>query len=198
MKQKLKIVLAVFLILVAIFLAVVAVQPDEFRVTRSLDMSVPVADAFTQVDDLHNWENWSPWAKLDPNVTNQFQGALRGTGAVFKWSGNDSVGEGSMRITESLPPNLVRIKLTFIRPFAGENDVEFSFKPEKEKTRVTWTMSGTNNFVGKAMCLFMNMDKMLGGQFEQGLNSMQTAAKKAAEKNEPASTTNPAEAESEN
>jgi hypothetical protein len=121
------------------------------------------------VNEFAKWEAWSPWAKLDPACKNTFEGPSAGTGAVFAWSGNDEVGEGRMTILESKPNEHIRIKLAFIRPFENSCNVDFTFKPEGKDTVVTWTMSGQNNFMGKAVHLCMNMDRMVGGDFEKGL-----------------------------
>jgi len=134
------------------------------------------------VNDFHNWEAWSPWAKLDPAAKATFEGPSTGTGAIFKWAGNKEVGEGSMTITESRPSDLIRIKLEFLRPFEATNSAEFTFKPEGNRTAVTWSMEGKNNFIAKAVCLFMNMDKMVGGQFEQGLAQMKAVVEAAPKK----------------
>jgi uncharacterized protein YndB with AHSA1/START domain len=163
---------AIVAVLVLGFLGVVAMQPNEFSISRSAALAAPVSEVFDQVNDLHKWQAWSPWAKLDPNAKNTFEGAPAGEGAVFRWSGNDEVGEGEMTITESRPGELVRFKLHFIKPMEDTCDTVFTFKPEGEKTTVTWTMSGKNNFMGKAFCLLMNMDKMIGDKFEEGLASM--------------------------
>jgi hypothetical protein len=95
-------------------------------------------------------------------------------GALFKWAGNNQVGEGTMTITESRPSELIRIKLEFLKPFAATNASEFTFTPQGNQTVVTWSMSGKNNLIGKAMSLVMNCDKMVGGQFERGLASMKS------------------------
>jgi hypothetical protein len=108
-----------------------------------------------------------------------YTGAPTGTGAVYAWSGNAEVGEGRTTITESRPNDLVRIKLEFVRPFATINDVEFTFRPEGERTAVTWSMTGRNGFLAKAVHLFMDMDKMVGGQFETGLAQLKAVAEKA-------------------
>jgi hypothetical protein len=105
-----------------------------------------------------------------------------GTGAVYSWAGNSDVGEGRMTITESRPHELVRIKLEFIKPFSATNTTEFTFKPEGNQTAVRWSMAGENNFVSKAMCLFMNMDKMVGGDFEKGLAALKSVSEAAARK----------------
>ena len=111
-----------------------------------------------------------------------FEGPPAGKGAIYKWSGNSDVGEGSMTILESRPNELVQFKLEFIKPMAGFCDTAFELKPEGSQTAVTWTMTGKNNFVGKAMCLFMSMDKVVGGQFDQGLGALKTIAEAEAKK----------------
>jgi len=161
-------------VLILLLVILVAMQPGDFRVVRSASMGAPPADVFAQVNDLHKWEAWSPWAKIDPAMKQTYDGQPAGSGAIYSWNGNSQVGEGRMTITESRPSDLVRIKLEFMRPFAGTNDVEFTFKPEGNETVVTWSMAGTKNFILKAFGLFMSMDKMVGGMFEQGLAQMKT------------------------
>jgi len=165
-------ILLVLAVLVAAFLIVVAIQPDEFRVTRSASITAPPAEIFAKVNNFHQWEAWSPWAKLDPAARNTFSGPESGVGSVFSWSGNSEVGEGSMTLLESRPDELIRIRLDFVKPMQGTNEVEFLFTPGRTHTRVTWTMSGKNNFVGKAVGLVMNCDKMVGGMFEKGLANL--------------------------
>ena len=171
----LKWILAAVGAVVVVFLIVVALQPSDFRVERSATMRAPAPAAFAQVNDFQNWRAWSPWEKLDPALKRQYEGPKAGTGAVYAWQGNKDVGEGRMTITESRPAELVRIRLEFFKPFAATNTAEFSFKPAGDATAVTWTMTGQNNFLSKAMCLFVNMDSMIGGMFEQGLAQMKSA-----------------------
>jgi hypothetical protein len=172
----LKKILIALAAIVVVFVAVVAMQPSDFRIVRTATMSAPAPAVFAQVNDFHNWEAWSPWAKLDPAAKNSFEGPSAGTGAIFRWAGNKEVGEGSMTITESRPSDLIRITLEFLKPFAATNSVEFTFKPDGDQTAVTWSMAGKNNFISKAICLFMNMDKMVGGKFEEGLAAMKSIA----------------------
>jgi len=167
---------------IAILAIVVAVQPADYLVQRSATINAPAPVVFAQVNDFHNWEAWSPWAKLDPTAKNSFEGPPAGAGAIFRWSGNDKVGEGLMTILESQPGERVKIKLEFIRPFADTANTDFTFKPQADGTAVTWSMSGHRNFMAKAVCLFMNMDKMVGGDSEKGLAQMKTAAEAAARK----------------
>jgi hypothetical protein len=171
---------ALVVLVVAVVAVLAALQPSEFRITRTASIAAPAATVFAQVNDFHNWEAWSPWAKLDPAVRNTFAGAPAGTGAAFAWSGNRKVGEGRMTIVESRPSELVRIKLEFVKPFAATNTAEFAFKPEGGQTAVTWSMYGHNNFVARAIFLFVSMDKTLGGEFEKGLASMKSVAETAA------------------
>lgn len=174
MRKKILIGLGVVVGLIVVFLIVVALQPAEFEVVRSETMAAPPEEVFAQVNDLHKWEAWSPWAKLDPNAKNSFEGPEAGEGAVFRWAGNADIGEGSMQIVESHPYQSIGIRLDFIKPFEDTADVGFTFEPKGEKTLVTWSMAGKNNFIGKAMCLFMDMDKMIGGDYEKGLASLKS------------------------
>jgi hypothetical protein len=135
---------------------------------------------FAEVNDFHNWEAWSPWAKLDPGMKKTYEGAPAGTGAIFRWSGNRQIGEGSTTIIESRPSELIRIKLEFLKPFKTTNTVEFTFKPAGDQTVIAWSMLGKNNFIAKAVGLVMNCDKMVGGQFEQGLAQMKSVVEAAS------------------
>ncbi len=178
----LKIILIAIPIIIVGFLIVVAMQPSDFRITRSATIAAPREVVFAQVNDLHAWDAWSPWAKLDPEAKNSFEGPPSGVGAAMSWSGNNKVGEGRMAITESRLHELIRFKLDFLKPFKASNTAEFGFKPEGDKTLVSWSMSGKNNFMFKAVGLFMNCDKMVGDQFEQGLASLNLAVRTAAKK----------------
>ena len=162
--------------IVVVFAVIVAVQPGEYRIVRSASVSAPPAVVFAQVNDFHNWEAWSTWAKLDPTMKQSYEGAPAGTGAIYSWVGNNKVGEGRMTLTESRPSELIRIKLDFIKPFASTADTEITFKPVDSQTTVTWTMTGHKNFVSKGFCLFMNMDKMVGGDFEKCLAALKSVS----------------------
>jgi hypothetical protein len=167
-------VLIIIAALIVGFVIVVAMQPSQFRITRSASIPAPAAEVFEEVNDFHRWNAWSPWARLDPAAKNTFEGAESGEGAIFHWTGNKQVGEGRMTLLESRPAEYIRIKLEFLKPFQATNTTEFTFKPADGQTLVTWTMSGTNNFVSKAFVMVMNCDKMIGGQFEQGLENLKS------------------------
>src|SRR5713226_1472049 len=173
-----KILIALAVIVIAL-VGIVAVQPSDFRIARTATISAPAPAVFAHVNDFHKWEAWSPWAQLDPAMKQTYGGASAGAGAVYAWAGNREVGEGRMTLIESRPTELIRIKLEFLRPFKGTNIAEFTFKPEGDQTVVTWTMTGENNFIAKAVSLVMNMDRMVGGQFEKGLARMKSVVEAA-------------------
>jgi len=163
------------LIIIAILLVViVAGQPDVFTMSRSAKFVAPPEKIFPHVNDLHLWEGWSPWAKLDPNSKSSFEGPAAGTGAVMKWEGNSRIGVGKMTITDSQPSNVVRFRLDFEKPMKSTQTAEFSFLPEDGGTLVTWSMSGKNSTMGRVMGLFMNCEKMIAGQFDKGLANLKT------------------------
>lgn len=158
--------------LVLVFVVIVALQPADFHVERSTVISAPPAAVFARVNDLRAWQEFSPWAKMDPNAKIAFAGPATGEGSSFSWAGNREIGEGSMTIVESRPAELVRFRLDFVKPMEGTSEAAFTFRPEAAGTAVTWSMSGKNNFVGKAISLFMDCEKMVGPQFEQGLGNL--------------------------
>lgn len=166
-------------VLIAGLLIFVATRPADFRITRFATIAAPSSAVFAQVNELRKWEAWSPWAKLDPSMKQTFEGPAAGVGAVSTWSGDKKVGAGRMTILESNPDDLVRIKLEFFRPFKATNMAEFTFKPQGEQTLVTWTMTGEKNFMAKAFHLLVNMDKLVGGDFEKGLAQMKSIAESA-------------------
>ena len=128
------------------------------------------------MNDFHNWQAWSPWAKLDPNMSQTYEGADAGRGRVYSWTGNNKVGAGRMAVTESRPNEYIKILLEFLRPFKSTNTAEFTFRPSGSQTDVNWAMTGQHNFMSKLFCSFMSMDKMVGKDFEKGLNQMKAVA----------------------
>jgi hypothetical protein len=168
------IILAVVAVIVVAFFVIVAMQPSDFRIERQASIMAPQEVVFDQVNDFHNWEAWSPWAKMDLEMKKEFLGSTAGAGAIHRWSGNKKVGEGRMTILESHPSDLIRIKLEFLRPFKATNMAEFTFRPVGSETQVKWAMLGKRPFVFKAFCLFMDMDKIVGSDFEKGLAQMKT------------------------
>jgi hypothetical protein len=177
-KKVLLTIVVLIVVGVAALAVVIALRPADVHIERSTTIAASAPVVFAEVNDFHKWDAWSPWAKIDPDCKYTYEGEPAGKGAIFLWSGNDKVGEGKMTITESRPDDLIRIKLDFIRPMEASRDVEFAFKAHDEKTNVTWTMTGKNNYVAKAVDLFMNVEKMVGGDFEKGLAQMKAVAEK--------------------
>lgn len=163
------------------FAIVVATRPAAFKIERSLAVHAPPAVVAAQINDFHNWAPWSPWAKLDPTMKTTYEGPASGVGASYSWSGNSKVGQGKMTIKESTPA-ATTIDLQFEAPMKAENTTVFAFQPTADGTNVVWTMTGENNFMGKAFAMVMDMDKMVGGDFERGLGGLKTVAEAEAQK----------------
>jgi hypothetical protein len=171
-----KIALAILVLVVAL-LAFVATRPERFRIERSAVVGAPPEVVFTLIDDFHQWGRWSPWEKVDPDMQRTFAGPAAGPGASYAWAGNREIGKGRMTILESRPGELVSIRLEFFAPFAATNEARFDLAPNGTGTRVGWSMEGRNGFVGKALALVMDMDAMVGDQFERGLADLDAAAR---------------------
>jgi hypothetical protein len=180
----LKKILIAVAVLVVVFVGVVMTRPDTYHVERTVSMNAPESVIYANLEDLRAWAAWSPWEKLDPNVKKTFSGPERGIGATYAWEGNDQVGKGKMKITESSPPSAMRLELEFIEPFASRAENGFELAPNLEGTAtdVSWWMDGNNNFMGKAFSLFMDMDKMIGGDFEKGLKALKSLSEAQAKK----------------
>ncbi|WP_442753533.1 SRPBCC family protein [Methylocystis sp. JAN1] len=172
--------LLIVLAAVSGLIAYISLQPNSFKIARSAIFDAPPDRIYPEINDFHNWEKWSPWARLDPDQKTTYGGSPLGAGSTLEWSGNNKVGAGRMTIKESSQNERVRIKIEFFKPMQAVNDVQFDLKPIGEtKTEVVWAMSGRNEFMAKAMHAFMNMDKMVGGQFEQGLANLKAIVEAA-------------------
>jgi hypothetical protein len=179
MLKKILLGLAVVVVALAGF---ISTRPAAFSVQRSATIQAPADIPFAMVNDFHHWGTWSPWDKMDPHMTRTFTGADAGLDAMYEWSGNDKVGSGRMTIQESKPADQIRIRLEFLKPFETTNTTTFTFKPAAEGVTVTWRMEGQNGFMGKAFSLLMDMDSMVGKDFEAGLANLKTAAEAEAKK----------------
>lgn len=173
-----KILIALVVIVVGL-VGVITLQPARYRVSRSTTIAAPAPVVFAQVNDFHKWSAWSPWEKIDPAMKRTYEGPPAGVGTSYAWVGSREVGEGRMTIVESRPSDLIQVKLEFVKPFAGTSVAEFTFKPDRERTLVTWSMTGDKNFIAKAIHLVMSMDRMIGDQFDKGLAAMKTVAEAA-------------------
>jgi hypothetical protein len=170
------------LALVAVLALVIATRPSRFRVERSAEVGAPRHVVFALIDDFHQWGRWSPWERIDPDMERTFEGPSAGPGARYAWSGNADIGKGRMTILESRPGERIAIQLEFFEPFAATNQARFELAPSAHGTRVAWIMEGENGFLGKAISLVMDMDAMVGEQFEQGLADLDAAARSEADR----------------
>ena len=177
------VVIAVALaLIIALVLILAAGKPDTFRIERAAMVNAPADRIFALISDFHQWLNWSPWEGRDPALKRTYSGAERGKGAIYAWDGNKSVGSGRMEILEASPPSnspsKVVIKLDFLKPFEAHNTAEFTMLPQGGATNVIWVMHGPAPFMSKVMQVFMNMDRMIGKDFEAGLANLKTITEK--------------------
>jgi uncharacterized protein YndB with AHSA1/START domain len=170
--------MAIIIILLGVLLGIAASKPNEFSVRRTTRIKAPPDRIFPQINDFHNWAAWSPYEKLDASMTKTFSGPTSGKGAVYEWDGNSKVGKGRMEITDVSAPRKIVIKLDFVRPFRANNTAEFTLDPQGDSTDVTWSMKGASAFVMKLMGVFMNMDKLIGRDFETGLANLKANAER--------------------
>ncbi len=174
-------VLIAIAVVITLLLIVVAMQPAEFHLERSITSKAPPTVVFDYVNDLHKMPEWSPWAAMDPNQKVTYTGPALGVGSSYTWVG-EKTGEGKQTITESVPNQKVVTKLEFIKPFEATNVATLTLKPAATGTSITWSLDGERNFMSKAFGLVMSMEKMVGPQFEEGLTKLsQLSEKKAGE-----------------
>jgi uncharacterized protein YndB with AHSA1/START domain len=171
-------ILVIILLLVLVLVIFAMTKPNEFAIRRAISIHAPPERVYALVNDFREWPKWSPWEKLDPALKRTHSGAESGKGSVYAWEGNKQAGAGRMEIVDSVPPSRIDIKLSFFKPFNAENRTLFTFVPAGDGTNVTWEMSGINNLMFKMMGIVMNMDKMIGRDFEKGLAAMKAEAEK--------------------
>lgn len=155
-----------------------ATRPDSLRVQRAASIKAPPEKIFPLISDFKRWAAWSPYEKKDPNMKRSYGGAAEGKGATYAWDGDSNVGQGRMEITDAQPPGRVAIKLDFTRPFEAHNNVVFTLLAKGDATEVTWDMQGPANYLSKLIGVFVNMDRMIGQDFEVGLANLRSVAEK--------------------
>ena len=162
---------------VGLVLLLASFRPDTFRVERSVAIKAPADKIYPHLTDFRAWEAWSPWEKKDPAIRRDFSGAPSGVGAAYAWQ-SDKVGHGRMEIAETRPASDLRIKLDFVKPMEAHNVVDFTLRPQGDTTVVRWTMHGPQTYLGKLVGIFMDMDRMVGRDFEAGLEALKAVAEK--------------------
>jgi uncharacterized protein YndB with AHSA1/START domain len=180
MFETIVIIAVVLAIAIAVVLILAATKPAVFRVERATVIEAPPEKIFSLIDDFHQWRAWSPWEDRDPALKRTYEGAARGKGAVYAWDGNRNVGAGRMEILSATSPSAIMIKLDFIKPFEGHNTAEFTMLPRDGATdagtNVIWAMHGPAPLMHRVMQVFMNLDRMIGKDFEAGLANLKKAA----------------------
>jgi uncharacterized protein YndB with AHSA1/START domain len=172
----LKLIGIVIVVGIAAVLLLAATKPDSFTVKRVASIQATPEKIFSLINDFNRWPAWSPWEKKDPAMKRTLSAATSGKGATYAWEGNREVGQGSMEIAESVPSSKVAIKLDFVKPFQAHNQVEFALEPRGDATDVTWTMQGPTPYLAKVIHVFVDMDRMVGRDFEAGLANLKAAA----------------------
>jgi|688.fasta_scaffold360113_2 hypothetical protein len=170
---------SIFVLLIGGLAIFISTRPDQFVVQRSIAIKAPPAPIYPLIADFHKWGTWSPYERLDPKMERRYAGNESGLGAKYIWDGNEKAGSGTMEIIEAVPPSKVAIRLDFSKPFEGHNIAEFKLEPKGEETNVSWSMSGPSSFMMKFVGLFMNMDQMIGRDFEIGLDNLKNVVEKS-------------------
>lgn len=175
--KALKIVAGLLVVAIVVVLGLAMRQPDVFAVQRTATIQAPPEKIYAVLEDLRRWQEWSPFER-DPGMKRTISDPGKGKGATYAWDGNSNVGAGRMEITDATPPNKLVLKLDFIKPFAGSNVVEYTLVPKGNATDVTWSMRGPRPFISKVISVFVDMDRMVGQDFEAGLAKLGTVATK--------------------
>jgi uncharacterized protein YndB with AHSA1/START domain len=178
MFEILAVIAVVLAVAIAIILILAMTKPKTLRVQRAATVKSPPERIFAAISDFHQWGSWSPWENKDPAMTRTFGGAASGSGAIYAWDGNKNVGSGRMEILEASMPSKVVIQLDFLKPFEAHNTAEFTMLPQGDGTNVTWVMHGPAALMSRVMQVFINMDRMIGKDFEIGLANLKKLTEK--------------------
>ena len=178
MFEVIAIIAVVLAVAIAIVLILAAAKPARFSVQRATTVKAPPDAIFPLINDFHQWGSWSPYENKDPAMKRSYSGAASGRGAVYGWEGNKNVGSGRMEILDTSVPTKIVIKLDFFTPLEGHNTAEFTMLPQGDVTNLNWLMHGPAPFMSKLMQVFMNLDKMIGKDFEVGLANLKRLTEK--------------------
>ena len=165
----------IIIVIVAVLAGVLgyaATRPDSFSIQRSITIKAPPEKIYPLIANFHQWGEWSPWEKLDPEMKRDFSGADSGQGAVYAWDSKGKAGAGRMEILPATTPASIVIQLDFLRPLKNRNTATFSLQSQGDSTTVTWVMAGPSPYISKLMGVFFNMDKLIGADFETGLGNL--------------------------
>ena len=174
-----KIILILLAVAILAVLAYAATKPDAYTVTRSQLINAPADQLHAIINSPREFEKWSPYSPKDPQMKNTYSGPASGVGARNDFVGNNQVGQGSVEIIRSTAPREVAMRLIMVKPFAADNEVVYSLQQQGATTQVTWAMTAKNPYFAKVIGVFINMDKMIGGDFEVGLQKLKALAEKS-------------------
>jgi len=174
----LKSIAIVVVVGIAAVLVFAATKRDDFRVQRSIVVKAAPDRILPLIADFHRWAEWSPYEKLDPAMKRVHAGAPQGVGAIYEWEGNSKAGAGRMEIKEVQAPSRVAIQLDFTKPVEGHNVAEFALEPRAGGTQVSWSMRGPSPYLMKLLGIFVNLDRMIGSDFETGLANLKAIAER--------------------
>jgi uncharacterized protein YndB with AHSA1/START domain len=162
--------------LLAALLGLAASRTDTFQIHREILIQAPPEKIYALLEDFHNWPRWAPQDREDAGLKRSYSGVASGNGAISQWQSSGKSGAGRMEIVEAWAPARLVVQVDFTRPFVAHNRNEFVLEPEAGFTRVIWAMQGSNVYLMKLMSLFIDMDRMMGRHFEDGLAALKTAA----------------------
>lgn len=161
-------------VVIGVILIIAALKPADYTVSREITINAPADKIFPYINDAKKMDSWNPWTEVDPNAKMTFSGPEAGVGAKASWDSKGQLGVGSATVIESVPNSVVKTQLEYTKPFAMLQIEEISLTPNGSQTNVRWSVNGQSALMCRVACLFMNMDKMVGGTFEKGLNKLKT------------------------
>jgi effector-binding domain-containing protein len=167
------IILAVIIVIAAILTFTL---PTKYNVERSITIDAPRNIVYDQVRYFKNFTAWSPWSNLDPAMSYEISSPDGEIGSVYSWSGNNSVGVGSLTNT-ALSDDRIEQALDFTAPRESHDLTYYTFEETPEGVKVTWGLDGSMARPMNLMGLFMNLDKIIGQDFERGLNNLDSQTK---------------------
>jgi uncharacterized protein YndB with AHSA1/START domain len=168
-------------VLIVVLLLYASTRPDTLHVERSVHINASPENIFPLINDFHQWDAWTPYNK-DPAMKKTYSGSASGKGAHYAWEGNKQVGQGEITITDTTPPNQLVFDLHMIKPFEGRNVATFRLTESGKSTQVTWSLDDKHKLMQKTIALFVNLDNLIGRDFEVGLARLKTVAEKTTAK----------------
>lgn len=161
-------------LILAIFVIIAALKPEEYLIERGVTINAKPEAVFPFIVNTKKTDVWMPWKDTDPDVQMIYSGPEEGVGAISSWESPGQMGTGKAEVVSVIPNQSVKTKITYTKPMDMNQDSEFILTPMGENTLMTWKVSGKQPFIARLICTltFMNIDKYVGGMFEKGLNNL--------------------------